>query len=86
MARLRHGIRCPGIGGLGKVLTLGHLKYKNTKMILLLTNRGFVSGTGRLGAFWRIVSTAAQLFPRPFLLRKGVRSSLCPGELGITEH
>ena len=65
LARLRHGIRCPGIGGLGKVLTLEASEVQNMKMILPPTNQGFVSGTGRLEAFWRTVSTAAQLFPDP---------------------
>lgn len=65
MARLRHGIRCPGIGGLGKVLTLETSEVQSKKMILLPTNQGFGSDTGRLGDFWRTVSIAAQLFPDP---------------------
>ena len=65
LARLRHGVRCPGIGGLGKVLTLEASEVQSKKMILLPTNQGFGSDTGRLGAFWRTVSIAAQLFPDP---------------------
>ena len=65
LARLRHGIRCPGIGGLGKVLTLETSEVQSKKMIPLPTNQGFGSDTGRLGDFWRTVSIAAQLFPDP---------------------